>query len=287
METKTHQRQSQEEILLEARKAENEAEKQFRKYEEKEDEAIKNLQEDADSLLTLGNVLSTLVLGSHYRKLQKETKEQVLQEWKEKKKEALEKRKESEEKRREAYQTMSDLTTDIQKCEDAKDIAPKTADALHQATDALRMLAATMMQTARYWEQLQEHCIALSKDEVKERVKKAMTYDEAKRHRVWTSNGFKQQAVRFYAGWVALENVCDEYVLSIREAQRELYQYITENPSYEEAGKKIHTVAQEFSKRLDEEQKAISEERERTDKEIRELDGMKVEKQDNGEEMKG
>jgi hypothetical protein len=48
------------------------------------------------------------------------------------------------------------------------------------------------------------------------------TYDREKLSNYWTSNGFKKQAVRFYARWVAVDNVCGDYMEAIKETQAEL-----------------------------------------------------------------
>ena len=63
---------------------------------------------------------------------------------------------------------------------------------------------------------------------------------------LWTSKGFKKKVVCCYARWVALDSVCGEYMLAIQEMQKDLYKYITENPTYEDAKRNVEKIKMEF-----------------------------------------
>ena len=262
----------QQKVIEDARKAEEEAERTYREYEMKEDEAIENLG-DGNLLTRVANGLAKKLLGARLFGDDQGTKQQKVSHWKEKKREALEKRKERESMRKEAYQQLTDFAVSIGKCNGEKEMAEAAVKALHKAMDGLQMLAALMMQAALFWKQMQKHCKALGEDRMKQTVENAMQrYDDAKCRKLWTSNGFKTDAVNFYAGWVALDGVCGEYILAIQETQRDLYKYITENPSYEEAEVNVKKPAIEFQKDLQEVQKAIEERDSETDEEIRSLE---------------
>ena len=262
----------QQKVLENARKAEEEAERTYREYEMKEDEAIENLGDGGNVLAKFVNGLTSKFLGARLFGDDPGTKQQKVGHWKEKKREALEKRKERESMRKEAYQQLTDFAVSIERCNGEKEMAEAAVKALHKAMDGLQMLATLMMQAALFWKQMQEHCKALGEDKMKQTVENAMqSYDDAKRRKLWTSTGFKRNAVSFYAGWVALDSVCGEYMLAIQETQRDLYKYITENPSYEEAERNVKQLAIEFQKDLQEAQKAIEERDSETDEEIRSL----------------
>ena len=174
--------------------------------------------------------------------------------------------------RKEAYQKLNAFAVKIGGCAGEKEMANAAVDALHEAMDGLQMLAALMMQASLFWKQMQEHCKALGEDKMKHTVQNAMKlYDDATRRKLWTSPGFKQKAIRFHAGWVALNDVCGEYILAIQETQRELYKYITENPTYEKAEANVKTLAAKFGKDLDEAQKAIEKKESEEEEKIRSL----------------
>ena len=250
----------QEELLQQARKAEQDAEQKLHEYEMKEDKAIQDLGDEGGLLTKLANGLTSKVLGTRVFGKSQETKERQLDAISQKKKEALEKTKEREKMRLEAFQKLTDFAVSIENCKDEKDFAKAAADALHKAMEGLKMLAALMMQAALFWKQMQVHCMALSESKMKDTVEKAMDkYDDAKRLKLWTSTGFKKQAVQFYAGWVALDGVCGEYMSAIQETQKELYKYITENPNYEEAEVNVKQLAIAFKDEMEEAQRAITE----------------------------
>ena len=57
----------------------------------------------------------------------------------------------------------------------------------------------------------------------------------------------------------------------IKETQRDLYRYITENPTYEESKRKLPELAEKFMADLKRDQKAIEEEEFQAQKQIRAL----------------
>ena len=109
------------------------------------------------------------------------------------------KRKERERLRLEAYQQLTEFAVSIEKCKGEKEVNA-TNEALHKAMDGLQMLASFMVQAALFWKQMQEHCKALGEDKMKQTVENAMErYNDAKHRKLWTSKGFKTNAVNFYA----------------------------------------------------------------------------------------
>ena len=267
------EQKKQEEELRKARRDVEVAEEMVRRYEMKVDEAIESLGDDSDLLTQIANGLTSKYLGirlfdeSHAR-----VKELKLQESKEKKLQALENRKKQVKIRKEAYDKLNNFAVKAGRCSGENEMAKAAVKALHEAMSGLQMLAALMMQAALFWQQMQEHCKALGEDEMKRMVEKAIQkYDNGKRRKLWTSRGFKSNAVCFSADWVALNDVCGEYMLAIQETQRDLYKYIAENPTYEQAETNIKVLAAKFETELGEAQKAITEQELVTDEEIRSL----------------
>ena len=139
-------------------------------------------------------------------------------------------------------------------------MAECAVEALHEAIGALKHLSAVMMQAALFWKQMQDHCRSLAESEMQSQVETAMKkYSEEKRLKVWTSSSFKRKAIEFYSGWVALNSVCGVYMEQIKETQRDLYKYITENPTYEESKKALPDLAEKFMADLKSDQKALEE----------------------------
>lgn len=142
-----------------------------------------------------------------------------------------------------AMEKLTEFAVMVKSCTREEDFAQSSEDALHKAMEGLKLLAALMLQAAQFWEQLQQYCEGLASEDIKDQVDRVM---KTGRRNVWTSEAFKIQAVNFYAGWVALESVCGEYMSAIKETQAELYKYIKENPTYEEAKQTVPMLAIKF-----------------------------------------
>lgn len=90
-----------------------------------------------------------------------------------------------------------------------------------------------------------------------------MTMPEEKRIKVWTSSAFKGKALRYYSKWVALDDVCGVYMDQIKETRKDLYNYLEENPTIEEARKNVRELAASFEKDLKEAQEKLANENKR------------------------
>ena len=261
----------QDDAVKGARRAEVDAEQAVREYEMKEDEAIEALGDDGSILVRLINGLTSSLLGARVLGVDGKGREKKVQHWKEKKIEALHKRQETETLRKEALQQLAEFAIKISECSGEKEMAETAYQALHSAMGGLKTLAVLMRQASLFWEQMKEHCMALGEAEVVKSVEKEMGKDAARRRKIWTSKGFKRRAVNFYAGWVALHGVCGEYMLTIQDTQRDLYRYITENPTYEEAEQNIKVLAEEFKNDVHLATRALEEREYERDAEIKSL----------------
>ena len=266
------------ELLKKAQEKEAAAEQSYRECELKEDKAIQDFGEEGGFIQKLANAFTSTFFGVSLGKTQ-QTKEKECKAIKEKKVEALKMKMEIEKVRLEAFQNITDLTVQLQSCKDEAQFAKSSAKALHKAMEGLRKLSSRMMQAATFWKQMQRHCQSLSDSKLKDRVEMVKDkYSKEERLEVWTSEPFKIQAVRFCASWIALDCVCGEYMGSIKETRKELYKYIQENPTQEEAEKNVPSLAAKFQKDLQDAQKACAERYSERQEEIRIVE-------ENGEEV--
>ena len=183
----------------------------------------------------------------------------------------LEIMREQQEMRSRALAELAEYAKKIQNLKSDENQVEVAIDALQNAIRALKSLSVVMRQAALFWHQLQAHCEFLAKDEMKKLIEKAMGYPEAKRLKFWNTAGFKNKAVQYYAGWVALDHVCAIYMERIKLTQRELYTYIQEALRPDEARKKVKELATSFLTDLESQQKAIATRKEAHSKEIQDL----------------
>ena len=252
------------ELMKEHQEKEREAEARRRAIEQQEDKAISKI--GRVSLKSLANAFTTALL--RVKVFDDDDAEKQAASYRQNRLDALEAEKAIREKRQEALANMSAFTTKLRQCSNDQEMAECAVEALHEAIGALKHLSAVMMQAALFWKQMQDHCSSLADSEMKSQVESAMKIPEEKRMKVWTSNSFKYKAIQFYSGWVALNSVCGVYMEQIKETQRDLYKYITENPTYEESKRILPDLADKFMADLQSDQKALKEKELKAQEEI-------------------
>ena len=161
--------------------------------------------------------------------------------------------------RKKAMEECIEFAEKIKRCQDDNALAD-AAEALYSSTGALEYLSAVMMKIALFWQQMQSQCESIAKGEMQKLVQKALDkYDDEKRLKFWTSTGFKKSAVGYYSKWVALDDVCGVYMLQIRNTRQDLYNYLEENPTIEQAKENVPQLATEFAKDLKQAQEKLAE----------------------------
>ena len=184
----------------------------------------------------------------------------------------LEDMKEQRKIRMEANQQCIEFAERIKNCKDDESLADVAIDALHNSVGALKSLSAIMMNAALFWRQMQQHCEDLSKKDMQQMVESAMTkYSKEKRLEVWTSTAFKAKAIGYYSKWVALDEVCGEYMVKIQATRKDLYAYLQENPTIEQSRENVRRLAQSFGNDLKLEQAKIAEKDSKERKELKAL----------------
>ena len=178
----------------------------------------------------------------------------------EEKKKQIERMYEQRQIRQDALLQCIEFTEKIKNCKHDDALADAAIEALHSSIVALKSLSVIMMNTALFWQQMQIHCESLAKGDVQKLVEKVMTYDENKRLKFWTSNAFKVKAVQYYSKWVALDDVCEVYMLQIKDTRRDLYSYLEDNPTIEQAKKNLRQLAETFAADFKKAQEKLEEE---------------------------
>ena len=168
---------------------------------------------------------------------------------------------------------MTAFLVEMEKCKDQQSESEKAVKFLHQACGALRQLSIVMMRAALFWTQLKQHCLELADNGMKKQIESGMEkYSEEKRQKIWTSRSFKVKAVTYYAKWVALYSMCNEYVGHIRLTQSELYKYIAENPTHEQSRQRLDDLVKNFSADLSLAQEDIKKLDFQADEEIKKIE---------------
>lgn len=265
METEEKKQQA---LRDQAQEQERKAELLFRESEKREDDATK---ESNNVFKNIANGFTSRWLGGPAFNMDGyKDKAQAAREMKMKQLEIMN---EQQEKRCQALMKLAEYAKRIENIKEDESQCEAAVDALQTAIGALKSLSAVMLQAALFWEQMQAHCEELAKDKMKKEIEKALKMSEERRLRFWTSTGFKGNAVRYYAGWVALDDVCTVYMERIKLTQQELYTYIQEALRPKDAYKKVKELARNFTADLEEQQRAIADKKFKHNQEIKALQG--------------
>lgn len=208
------------------------------KYQAKEDAEINNL----DTGFWAG--VGRLLLGqSGFEKAEEFRKTKI---------KYLEEELRNRQLRQEAMVKQTAILKNMEDCRFEEIKFSKVVDFLHEAVTALRGLAAVMQKAVYFWERLQDHCTELADSGLQEEIKRMKgTGSVEERQAHWRSKGFMRQAITYSAQWVALRDLCSEYLGELKLTQRELYVYITENPNREECRAMLRELCEDFYKDSD------------------------------------
>ena len=167
--------------------------------------------------------------------------------------------------RSKAFQDIAECTMLIQNCRNDAELSQAAISSLHQAMGGLKLLAGAMRKIANFWETLEIYCKNLASQDMQMLVDIALEKPLEDRIKVWTSRGFKEIAMEYYAKWVALDKVCGAYLGQVKVTQRELYDYLAENLTTEEARRNVRQLAATFNEELQKAQKEIADQQARAD----------------------
>ncbi|XP_068696334.1 tropomyosin beta chain-like [Montipora foliosa] len=179
----------------------------------------------------------------------------------EEKKKQIEEMQKQRDLRLEANLQYLEFAEKMKNCQDDGKLAEAAITALHSSIGALKSLSAIMMKAAIFWQQMQAHCESLATGQMQKQVETAMKMPEEKRMKVWTSNGFKGKALEYYSKWVALDDVCGVYMFQIKETRQDLYNYLEDNPTIEDAQKNVRDLSATFAKDLKEAREKLEKEK--------------------------
>lgn len=255
------QRKKAEELQKSAMKAEeratafyNEAQKREDKAMDAQDSFMKTLADVFTGVVGAAASAAALDLKKALEKIgnigDKSGYKEAMKMANQEKKKHLDEMEKQRDLRQEAIIQCIEFTEKIKNCGDDDALAEAAIEALHSSIGALKSLSAIMMQATLFWEQMQNHCLSLATGDMQKSVETALKYREEKRIKVWTSRPFKERALRYYSKWVALDDVCGVYMLQIKETRRDLYAYLEENPTIEEAKRNVRQLAATFARDL-------------------------------------
>ena len=146
-----------------------------------------------------------------------------------------------------ASKEMAELAKKLLQCKLEADAQAESLNCLHHALTALRNLQDIMIIAGNFWRNWISFCKDFSANGFIKRINKFMTMDKEERKRIiCKSKIFKIEAVKYYANWVAVQQVCSNSRGSITDSQRKLHNYISQKPTKERGRAILKVLTKEF-----------------------------------------
>ena len=158
--------------------------------------------------------------------------------------------KELEERRRKREQARKEMAEVARKLTEAKfeeDIQKESLFCLHHALTALQNLQSIMQLAEKFWRETHSACNAITGHAMTKRIASLKAMDEEKRKKLWNARGLKMEAVKYYAQWVAIQQMCSISRVSLTNSQRQVHMFIRQNPTKEDGKKLLAILAEELS----------------------------------------
>ena len=245
-------RSSAERLLNSAIEAEKKAWKMFEEARNKE---FKALGKQLSPFKSLINAFTTVKFGVQVFNL--DSHKGVAEAAKQEKLLHFEVAKEQHRLQLTAKQQMEENAMKIERANEKTGLASAAIEALHGTIGGLYALSTIMLRAAQFWENMQKHLETLKRPLIEKEVKAVMQYDKTERYNVWVSDDFKERGVNCYAMWVALEEVCSEYMEKLSLTNEKLYHMLIENPRPDQASAHLPELVSKFLPNLERQTRAL------------------------------
>lgn len=237
-----------------------EAEKRaWKMFEEAKNKEFKALGKQLSPFQSLINAFTTVKFGVQMFNL--DSYKSVAEAAKQEKLLHFEAAKEQHQLQLTAKQCMKESAMKIERSNEKTELASAAIEALHGTIGGLYAVSTIMLRAAQFWENMQKHLETLKRPLIEKEVKAVMQYDRTERYNVWVSDDFKERGMNCYAVWVALEEVCTEYMDKLLLTNEKLFHMLEENPRPDQASAHLPELVNKFLPDLERQTRALKQEK--------------------------
>ena len=155
----------------------------------------------------------------------------------------------SRKNREEALKRMTEVAKKLLESQFEDGIQKEALDCLHHALTTLKSLQSIMRLAEKFWRETYSACNAVTGHGMTKQVARLQqTVDEDIRKRLWNATGLKMDAVKYYAQWVAIQQMCSISRVSLTNSQRQVHMFTRQNPTKEEGKKLLKILVDEITK---------------------------------------
>ena len=185
------------------------------------------------------------LLISKEQKEAEDKKAKLLKEQRELRAKQLEER---SKERQKALKQMAEVARKLAESRFEEDIQKESLYCLHHALTALKNLQSIMQVAAGFWREVHSACNEITGNTMTKRLDRLSGLEVEKRKRLWNATGLKMEAIKYYAQWVAIQQMCSISRESLTNSQRQVHMFVRQNPTKEQGKELLQRLAKELAK---------------------------------------
>ena len=150
--------------------------------------------------------------------------------------------------REEARKKMAEVARKLVKSISEENVQKESLSCLHHALTALRNLQSIMEVATNFWRETHSACNAITGNTMTKRLDKLKALEVEQRKKLWSTRGLKMEAIKYYAQWVAIQQMCSISRESLINSQRQVHMFVRQNPTKEQGKELLQSLAKELAK---------------------------------------
>jgi len=162
---------------------------------------------------------------------------------------------EKQDKERETLASMQRYAIEMKNMGEQEQTAEVTASALFQAIAALKQVVVVLRDASLFWSNMAEHCKRLANPAMKQDIEDFKNEDRETKLAIYREDSFKESVVRYYAGWIALQSIAEQYMRETAEVRErvksDFANYLDDKAARAKATQLGDLLLKEFQKDLD------------------------------------
>ena len=149
--------------------------------------------------------------------------------------------------REEARKKMAEAARKLAESTFEENVQKESLYCLHYAISALKHLQDIMQVAANFWRETHSACNAITGTAMTKQLDRLKALKVEQRKKLWNSKPLKMQAIKYYAQWVAIQEMCSTSRESLISSQHEVHMFVRQNPTKEQAKELIQRLAKELT----------------------------------------
>lgn len=147
----------------------------------------------------------------------------------------MNKKLEMQKESREALAALAEYAKLIENTNVSSNMASTAVETLHVAVRSLKQIVTALATAALFWRSMEQYCQNLSKSKLVEEIDDYKDMEINERLEEYSDPAFMYTLVLYLGHWVALNEVCKDYLTAVNEAYVQVTNNINSAPSVEQA----------------------------------------------------